>query len=148
MRIFIDEEYGWRYWSWAYPGTAAELRADWEAGRIPPGIGYVAATPSFRGMVTEIEPLAPYWARLEQESVGLSDDQIMAAIDAKGSKMMNEIGEEWDKFLSAYDAQADIHEEDDSSLQIGDLILPWPFARNDEAMVEERRANPLPKEQP
>jgi hypothetical protein len=138
--IFIDEEYGWRYWRWDYPGTPDELRADWQAGRIPPGLGYVGRTPSFRGTITEIEPMKPYWDRLEAEGDewDLDEEKFEATVEA--------LGRGWDKFLSEYDVQMDIHEEDDSSLRIGDITVPWVFARDDEAMVLDRLADPLPKE--
>jgi hypothetical protein len=144
MRIFIDEEYGWRYWCWDYPGTADELRADWEAGRIPPGLGYVGRTPGFRGTATEIEPMKSYWDRLEAETKG---DEEWDLDEEKFDEAIGALGKEWDKFLSEYDAQMDIHEEDDSSLRIGDLTVPWMLVRDDETTVRERLVNPLPKEQ-
>lgn len=35
VKIFISEEYGYRSWSWDYPGTKEELIADWKAKRRP-----------------------------------------------------------------------------------------------------------------
>jgi len=142
MLVFIDEEYGWRYWCWDYPGTADELRADWQAGRIPQHLGYVAITPGFRGTITEIEPLKSYWDRLEaegNEEWDLDEEKFEEAVGA--------LGREWDKFLAGYGAQMDIHEEDDSCLRIGDETLPWPFKYDEETMVGDRLADPLPKDQ-
>jgi hypothetical protein len=35
IKVFIDEEYGYRYWIWTYPGTAEELIEDWKKGNAP-----------------------------------------------------------------------------------------------------------------
>ena len=146
LLVFIEEEYGWRYWRWEYPGTADELRADWKAGRVPKDLGYVASVPGFRGTITEIEPMADYWERVEAGTEGLSDEAALAVIDANEKELVEELGREWSKFLAGFGAQAHIHEEDDTWLQIGDEMLPWPFKYDEEAGLEERLANPLPKE--
>ena len=145
MLVFIDEEYGWRYWSWDYPGTADELRADWQAGCIPPGLGYVGRTPGFRGTATEIEPMKSYWDRLEAETKG---DEEWDLDEEKFDEAIEALGREWDKFMAKFGAQIHIHEEDDSSLQIvGSDAIPWPFKYDEETMVEDRLADPLPKDQ-
>jgi hypothetical protein len=148
MLIFVDEEYGWKYHRWDYPGTSEDLREDWKAGRIPPGLGYVRSEPGFRGTIEEIEPMGEFWARLEIETAGMSDDEADAFMAANEERIMEGLGGEWARFLAGFGAQADIHEEDDSALSIGDEVLPWPFQRDDDAMVAARRENPLPKERP
>lgn len=35
IRVALEEEYGYRLWIWEYPGTEAELLADWKARKAP-----------------------------------------------------------------------------------------------------------------
>ena len=35
IKVFVEEEYGYRYWIWEYPGTKEELIADWKAHKAP-----------------------------------------------------------------------------------------------------------------
>lgn len=53
MKVFIEEEYGYRYWVWDFPGTASELVSEWCAGHVPP-VGYVYG-PQYRGSITPAE---------------------------------------------------------------------------------------------
>jgi hypothetical protein len=33
--VALEEEYGYRYWLWVYPGTVEQLKADWKRGHAP-----------------------------------------------------------------------------------------------------------------
>lgn len=35
VKVSVEEEYGYRLWTWDYPGTVEELVADWKAGVAP-----------------------------------------------------------------------------------------------------------------
>ena len=35
LKIYIEEEYGFRHWVWNYVGTKKQLIADWKAGKYP-----------------------------------------------------------------------------------------------------------------
>lgn len=45
MKIFIEEEYGYAYYLWDYPGSIEELIADYRAGRAPSGVEYDDSMP-------------------------------------------------------------------------------------------------------
>ena len=35
LKIYVEEEYGFRNWVWMFPGSIPELVAEWKAGRAP-----------------------------------------------------------------------------------------------------------------
>lgn len=35
LKIYVDEEYGYRSWVWTFPGTKKELQAAWDRGDRP-----------------------------------------------------------------------------------------------------------------
>lgn len=99
MKVFIDEEYGYRYWTWHFPGTMDELIAEWKAGQTPRGVGYVYSK-EFLGTIEQAgTPESP------EEHDETNEEAIV-----------ENLGKEWDKFFSAHDARCFIHEEDDSWL--------------------------------
>lgn len=80
LSVYVDREDGAGIWEWVYPGTAAELAADFQAGRYPAeghlcqaeeaGGGSFTA-PEFRGMVFEREDIPrPHMARLDLRAGG------------------------------------------------------------------------------
>ena len=143
MLIFIEEEFGWRHWRWDYPGSESELRLDWRAGRIPPGIGYVSGVAGFRGTIEEVEPAAEHSHKLEDATAGMSDAEVGKYLDENEELLRSDLIKEWGRFLAGFDAKAHIHEDEDTTLTIGDETLPWVL-RTDYAVG--RDANPLPKE--
>jgi hypothetical protein len=119
MLVLIEEEFGWKYWRWDYPGTLDELRRDWKAGRIPNGLGYVRTTPGFLGQIAEIDPIAEYWNSLEAK--GMTD----WLTNADEECVVEELFREWDRFTAGFDARIDIHEDEDTFMRIGGEVLPW-----------------------
>jgi len=122
LKIFIEEEYGYAYHTWNFPGSVEELIAEWKAGRIP-HVGYVFGK-EFRGTCEPVETpeFEPY--------PGVSDEEYLANPDKYPDKEedLQELCRMWEVFLSRYDAECHIHEEDDSSLKIGNQRIPWTAA--------------------
>jgi hypothetical protein len=59
LKIYLEEEYGFRHWVWSYSGTKKQLIADWQAGRYPTssyfyGIGKSKSMQNFSGSVKRI----------------------------------------------------------------------------------------------
>jgi hypothetical protein len=96
MRIYVEEEYGYRQWEWLYPGTPDELIADWKAGVAPLNF----FDPSRK------DPAKPFKGELVE---------IEAAII---------YGD--DKKPVGFDAHAHVHEPDDSFLAVNDIVLEHP----------------------
>lgn len=101
LRIYIDEEYGYRAWLWKYPGTLDQLISAWEAGYAPlnffdPRLG------EFEGdllpLTCETWPLLDFWDRM-------------------GANTAQEL-------LTKCDAYAHVHDDDDTYLKIGDERIP------------------------
>ena len=49
LKVVIEEEYGYRYWTWAYPGSEQELINDFKEGKIP------LVCISFKGEIDQVE---------------------------------------------------------------------------------------------
>lgn len=53
MKILVEEEYGYRCWLWVFPGTTAELIADWKAGKAPLDF-FNPSRSDFRGKLSQL----------------------------------------------------------------------------------------------
>lgn len=150
MRIFIDEEYGYREWTWDFPGTVEELIAEWKAGRIPP-VGYVHGR-EFRGTCEPADTPRPdpYLGVTEEMYLADPDKYDEAYLSSPESLENIEDTDEfreycklWEVFFSKYDAECHVHEEEDSVLRIKDgegkvvRIIGWT-AEVDHGHVTER----------
>jgi len=51
--IELEEEYGYRQWIWAFPGTAEEALAEWEAGYRPLGF-FGPSNKGFKGTIHQV----------------------------------------------------------------------------------------------
>ena len=120
LRVFVEEEYGYRYWTWNFPGTVDELIAEWKAGRIP-SVGYIYRG-EFKGTCEQVE--TPSFDPFP----GVSDEEYLAhpeKYDVEDEALLKELGGMWDVFLSKYDATCHIHEESDSVLSINEKRFSW-----------------------
>lgn len=112
MKVYVDEEYGYGAYCWDYPGTAAELIADWNAGRVPVGIGYLDST-EFRGTIEAVT--RPTWGDdLSMEYIEEHEEELYAGLTVK-----------WKKFMTQFDAECHIHEERDSGLCVNGEYYGW-----------------------
>ncbi len=124
MRVYIDEEYGWKLWVWTYPGTPEELVADWKAGRVP-ALGYLQKSGGFRSLSLE---------RLEEPKCGNGP----WAGEEEEAEWYEAMRAEWDRIMGTMDAFCHLHEEDDSWLKIGPggEVLRWPFQSVEEEHLD------------
>lgn len=97
MKIFIREEYGYRYWSWNFPSSQEDLVSEWRAGRTPRGIGFVGHR-EYLGSIEEV-----FVPDIDPD---LYSDEEFNVIVAK----------QWEEILKGFDCSCHIHEEDDSYL--------------------------------
>lgn len=122
LKVLIEEEYGYRYWSWSFPGTAEELVAEWKAGRTPNGIGYVYCG-EFKGTITQIpEPICT----LTPEEEALPVDAELSP--ERHAECLTELENKWRDLFAQHDAFAFIHEPEDSWIMTevdGAKKIPW-----------------------
>jgi hypothetical protein len=117
LRIYVDEEYGYREWLWTYPGTIKELVEDWKEGLRPlrarsrcrhrTYIKY-GQWSTFRGEFDRITWRV--WGNRRYGRPTLSDHPVIS-----------ETGEQVVclEYPDSFHGQAHIHDEDDSYLKIG-----------------------------
>ena len=51
LTVLIEEEYGYKYWCWEFPGSKEDLIADWKSGKIP-----ITNTKNYRGKLKKLTP--------------------------------------------------------------------------------------------
>jgi len=101
MKVYVDEEYGYREYLWEYPGNKEQLKKDFFAGRIPlwpMGIAPTEEEPEFDG----------YFRKMLRTEI--------RALHNKGDG----------KIFERVDAMIHIHEVEDSDLSFADERYPWP----------------------
>lgn len=129
LKIFVEEEYGYRDWVWFFPGTKEEALADWKAGRRPVCFWGANSQNQFRGRISQIffkrdetkqgpESLIPFEFSNEMNEDG---DPINTLFDAQGEPVG--IAIEGITNVTLFDGRGHVHEQNDTYLEIGETCL-------------------------
>lgn len=115
LRIYIEEEYGYRDWIWTYPGTVKELIADWKRGRRPVCPTYYLQYDGRGGAFTdwkgEVDQIS--WRPLVRTPPGETIPSFFRPVLVETGAEISCVSDR-----SSFDGQAHVHEEDDSHLFI------------------------------
>ena len=96
VTVFIEEEYGYAYYTWDYPGFMQSLISDWNKGRMP--------FEGHAGLIQEI--------RLSES---LMDDDALNDYFARARKAQ-----------ASADATVYLHEIEDTKLVVGGKVYRHP----------------------
>ena len=130
LRIYLEEEYGYREWLWTYPGTAEELVEDWAAGNRPLAPRYQGRgwsrpgwRPDYRGDFDEIT-WRPNYCRQRPDpwivehlgdytmGTGRRETSIYPLLIQTGYPVLCIEGRD------GFDGTAHVHEDEDSVLNV------------------------------
>lgn len=84
LNILLEEEYGYRYWCWEFPGTKEELIADWTDGKIP-----IANSKNYRGKLKKLTPDEVEVHHLNPKYDGLWVKDVMWMDEEEWNKAFN-----------------------------------------------------------
>ncbi len=124
LKIYLDEEYGYREWVWFFPGTKEEILTEWKTGHRP-----ISASPDIKGTVSQIffkrdpsksgkEAFTPFLFSLESNEEG---DPINAPFDARGNLLGIPI--EGVSDMTFFDGFGHVHEKNDTYLEIDEKVF-------------------------
>ena len=101
VKVFVEEEYGYRLWVWAFPGNIEDLIVDWMAGKAPinffnPSVGKFAGemrqVATYRQIERETEEGLYIHIHEDNDTFLGINEQIYPAPDRNFKKMAMEAG--------------------------------------------------------
>lgn len=116
VRIWVQEEFGYREWMWTHPGTVEDVVADWKAGRCPISFWGLREAGTYQGTCEKFDPNEDIWGQVLVGEKTETEAQFLAAVALLNSH---------EGKMKAYkaDLYAHVHVDEDTYLMVQETAI-------------------------